>query len=91
MLDPTRLKGASVTQVIEAVLDQVINTFARRKNLHRAVLAARDRDVAARAAEMSRHGSERVAVLLRGRKRGIDEKEAARQIDFALRAAMAVL
>ena len=90
-LDPARLKSASVAQVIEAALDQAMSTLARRKNLHRAVLAARDRDVAARAAEISRHWSERVIALLRGKMRGVDEKEAARRIDFALRAAMAVL
>ena len=82
--DPSHLQSASVPEVIEAALVQAMKTFSRRKNLHRAVLAAADPDVALRAAEMIRHFSQRVTQLIQGKLRGLDDEEVARRTDFAL-------
>jgi AcrR family transcriptional regulator len=88
---PSHLQSASVPEVVETALVQAMKTFSRRKNLHRAVLAAADPDVALRAAEMIRHFSQRVTQLIRGKLRGLDDQELERRTDFALRAAMAVM
>jgi len=91
LLDPAAWRGAPVEMIIPEVISRVIADRRSRLPLLRAALLINDREVYQRAAQISRHVSERMAVLLAPYLDWMPPGERERTIDFALRCASSVL
>jgi AcrR family transcriptional regulator len=91
LLDPAAWRGAPLEVIIREVLSRVIADRRSRLPLLRAALLVNDREVYQRAAQISRHVSERMAILLDPHLDWIPPGERERTIDFALRSANSVL
>jgi AcrR family transcriptional regulator len=91
LLDPARWEGDSVENVVHAVMDAIIADWRSRLPLLRAALLINDREVYERAAQILRYFSERMAALLSPRLASISDNEREHRIDFACRAATALL
>jgi hypothetical protein len=85
-LTPERLD-----RVVREVMLRVVTDRRARLPLLRAALLVNDREVYERAAQISRHVSERMAVLLSPHLEWLPHGERERTVDFALRAATSVL
>jgi AcrR family transcriptional regulator len=90
-LDPGRWRGKGLAAIVRGILDGVVVRQRRREHLLRAALVLGDRDVEERVAHLMRHGSERLATLLRPHLGHLPAAERDRRVDFAFRAVMAVL
>jgi len=91
LLDPQRWQGADLETIVRGVVARIVAYRRPREHLLRAALVVNDRDVEVRVAQLMRHGSERLAVLLRPHLRHVPHRERDRLVDFALRAVIAVL
>ncbi len=91
ILDPAPWRGAPLDRVVREVMLRVIADRRSRLPLLRAALLVNDREVYERAAQISRHISERMAALLSPHLEWLPHGERERTVDFALRAATAVL
>ncbi len=91
LLDPARWRGANFEIVVREVMARLIADRRDRLPLLRAALLINDREVYERAAQISRHASERMAVLLSPHLDWLPQRERERAIYFALRTATAVL
>ena len=91
LLDPPAWEGATLATILREVMTRVIADRRARLPLLRAALLINDREVYERAAQISRHVSERMATLLAPHVPWIPPGERERTIDFALRAATSVL
>lgn len=91
ILDPARWRGSSLEIIVREVIARVIADRRPRTALLRAALLVNDRDVYERAAQISRHVSERMAALLAPHLPWLPEPECERVIDFALRATTSIL
>jgi AcrR family transcriptional regulator len=91
LLDPGRWEGADLETIVRGVVARIVAHQRPRAHLLRAALVVNDRDVEARVAQLMRHGSERLAVLLRPHLGHVPRRERDRLVDFALRAVVAVL
>lgn len=91
ILDPAAWRGAPLEMIIREVIARVIADRRARLPLLRAALLINDREVYERAAQISRHVSQRMAALLAAHLDWMPPGERERAIDFALRAATAVL
>lgn len=91
MLDPSRWQGADLETIVRKVMIETLANRKRRIHLLRAALLINDREVYQRAAELSRHASERMAALLAPHLTWLDPGERDRAVDFAMRAVTAVL
>jgi AcrR family transcriptional regulator len=91
LLDPAAWRGAPLEVIIREVLSRVIVDRRSRLPLLRAALLVNDREVYQRAAQISRHVSERMAILLAPHLDWMPADERDRRIDFALRSATSVL
>ncbi|MGA6971282.1 MAG: TetR/AcrR family transcriptional regulator [Candidatus Binatus sp.] len=91
LLDPARWEGESIETVVHAVMDAIIADWRSRLPLLRAALLINDREVYERAAQILRYFSERMAALLSPRLTNISDDEREHRIDFACRAATALL
>jgi AcrR family transcriptional regulator len=91
LLDPARWQGASLEIIVREVITRVIADRRSRLPLLRAALLINDPEVYERAAQISRHVSERMTILLSPHLDWPAKGERERTIDFALRAATSVL
>ncbi len=91
LLDPAAWRGAPLEVIVREVLARVIADRRSRLPLLRAALLINDHEVYQRAAQISRHVSERMAALLDPHLDWIPPGERERTIDFALRSANSVL
>ena len=91
LLDPAAWRGAPLEVIIREVLSRVIADRRSRLPLLRAALLINDREVYQRAAQIARHVSERMAILLAPHLDWMPPAERERTIDFALRSATSVL
>ena len=91
LLDPAARKGANLETIVREVMAGVIADRRSRLPLLRAALLINDREVYERVAQIARHVSERMAVLLSAQLDWMPEGERERTIDFALRSATSVL
>jgi AcrR family transcriptional regulator len=91
LLDPERWRGRDLAAIVHGILAGVVARQRPREHLLRAALILGDHDVEARVAHLMRHGSERLATLLRPHLRHLASAERDQQVDFAFRAVMAVL
>ena len=91
ILDPAQWRGAALDTIVRETMTRIIADRRSRLPLLRAALLVNDRDVYERAAQISRHASERMTALLARYLIWLPEPERARTVDFALRAATSVL
>lgn len=91
LLDPARREGVEMDEIVRSVLGKLIASRKRRHNLLRAAMLLNDPEVYERAAEIVRHASERLAKLLGPRLAHLDGREAARRVDFGVRAVTAII
>jgi AcrR family transcriptional regulator len=91
LLNPARWGAANLEVIIHEVMTGVITDRRSRLPLLRAALLINDREVYERAAQISRHVSERMTTLLAPRLDWLPAAERERTIDFALRSATSVL
>jgi AcrR family transcriptional regulator len=89
-LDDGELAGAPLESVVAAIVEGAVEFAHEHAHVFRAVLAAGDEETNERAAAFIRGGSERLARLL-GPRIPSDPANAARDVDFAWRATVAVL
>jgi AcrR family transcriptional regulator len=91
LLDPARWREADLATIVRGLFARVVPRQRHRAHLLRTALVLGDRDVEARVAHLMRHGSQRLAELLRPRLRDRPAAACDRDVDFAFRAAMALL
>jgi AcrR family transcriptional regulator len=91
LLDPVKWESASLETIVREVMARIIADRRSRLPLLRAALLINDREVYARAAQISRHVSEQMARLLSPHLVWLPAGERERTIDFALRAATSVM
>ncbi len=91
ILDPAQWRGSPLEAIVREVITRVIADRRSRLPLLRAALLVNDRDVYERAAQISRHASERMTALLAPHLTWLPESEREHVVDFALRAATSVL
>lgn len=91
LLDPARWNDVEIDEIVRAVVGKLIASRKRRQNLLRATMLLNDPEVYERAAEIVRHASERLAKLLGPRLAHLDSREAARRVDFGVRALTATI
>lgn len=91
LTEPARWQGAGLDEIAATVVARTVNYRRNNDRLLRALLLVNDREMHERAAAIIRHGSERLAVLLRPRLTWLAAAERDRAVDFAWRAVMAVL
>jgi AcrR family transcriptional regulator len=91
LLDPARWEGARLESIVSETMAGFIADRRSRLPLLRAALLINDREVYERAAQISRHVSERMAILLSPYLDWMPLQERERAIDFALRTATSVL
>lgn len=91
LLDPVRWKGASLRTIVTGAIASVLAARRKQQNLLRAALLINDPEVYERAAQIVRHGSERLAALLAPHTSWLRPGERERAVDFALRAVTATI
>jgi len=91
LLDPGAWQDASLENIVRGVMARVVADRRARLPLLRAALLINDREVYERAAQISRHVSERMAVLLAPHLEWLPASEREKIVDFALRGATSVL
>jgi AcrR family transcriptional regulator len=91
LLDAGRWEGADLETVVRGVIAGIVAHQRPRAQLLRTVLVVNDRDVERRVAHLMRHGSERLATLLRSHLAHVPAATRDRLVDFAFRAVVAVL
>ena len=91
LLDPRKWAGADLETIVRAVMTRIVAHQRPRTPLLRTALLVNDRDVEVRVAHLMRHGSERLAVLVRPHLAHVPSGERDRLVDFAFRAVVAVL
>jgi len=90
-LDPARWQGKDLETIVRECLGPMIAGWWRNVPLIRAALLVNDREINERAAEMLRHISERLALLLGPHLTWLSPSERDQAIDFAFRGVMAVM
>jgi AcrR family transcriptional regulator len=91
LLDPEKWAVADLETIVRAVVARIVAHQSARAPLLRTALLVNDRDVELRVAHLMRHGSERLAALLRPRLAHVPSRARDRLVDFAFRAVVAVL
>jgi AcrR family transcriptional regulator len=91
LLDPAAWEGASLDTIARKVMSATIANRRPRLPLLRAALLINDREVYERAAQISRHVSQRMAMLLAPHLEWLPTGEREKAVDFALCAATSVL
>jgi len=91
LLDREKWGGADLETIVRTVVTRIVAHQKSRAPLLRTALLVNDRDVEVRVAHLMRHGSERLAALLRPHLAHVPSGARDRLVDFAFRAVVAVL